>query len=279
MAGKECVRQRVSRVEARSALAKVPRITVYFWIVKILTTAMGESTSDYLVHRFNPYLAVAGGFLAFVVALAVQLRVRVYVPWVYWLAVTMVAVFGTMAADVLHVEFRVPYIASTLFSPSCSLSSSQAGIAARGRCPFTASRRPAVRPSTGRPCWRPSRWAQRWAIWSPTEPASVSSRPASCSRCYSQSQDSGYRYFNLNAVFAFWFAYVMTRPLGASFADWMGKSHAGGGLNYGDGPVSLVLALLIVALVGYLSITGADRETPIDSDFDVAYDQSSSGPY
>ena len=76
MAGKECVRQRVSRVEARSALAKVPRITVYFWVIKILTTALGESTSDYLVHRFNPYLAVAGGFLAFVLALAVQFRVR-----------------------------------------------------------------------------------------------------------------------------------------------------------------------------------------------------------
>ena len=55
----------------------------------------------------------------------------------------------------------------------------------------------------------------------------------------------GYRYFNLNAVFAFWFAYVLTRPLGASFADWMGKSHAGGGLNYGDGPVSLALAILM----------------------------------
>lgn len=79
----------------------------------------------------------------------------------------------------------------------------------------------------------------------------------------------GYRYFNLNAVFAFWFAYVMTRPLGASFADWMGRSHAGGGLDYGEGLVSIVLAVLIVALVGYVSITGADRETASVAD-DVA---------
>ena len=71
----------------------------------------------------------------------------------------------------------------------------------------------------------------------------------------------------------------MTRPLGASFADWMGKSHAGRGLGYGDGPVAFVLAVLIVILVGYLSVTGADRETAIDSDFEVAYDRSSSGPY
>ena len=61
-------------------MAKVPRITVYFWIIKILTTALGESTSDYLVHRFNPYLAVVGGFLALVIAIALQFRLRVYVP-------------------------------------------------------------------------------------------------------------------------------------------------------------------------------------------------------
>ena len=92
-------------VNVRSASVKVPRITVYFWIIKILTTAMGEATSDYLVHRFNPYLAVIGGFLAFVVAIAIQFGMRRYVPWAYWLAVTMVAVFGTMAADVLHIQF------------------------------------------------------------------------------------------------------------------------------------------------------------------------------
>ena len=60
-----------------------------------------------------------------------------------------------------------------------------------------------------------------------------------------------YRYLNLNAIAAFWFAYVMTRPLGASFADWMGNSRHAGGLGWGDGYVALVLGLLIFALVGY----------------------------
>ena len=58
---------------------------------------------------------------------------------------------------------------------------------------------------------------------------------------------------------AFWFAYVMTRPLGASFADWMGKSRHAGGLGLGDGPVALVLGLLIAALVGYLTVTGRTK--------------------
>ncbi len=70
----------------------------------------------------------------------------------------------------------------------------------------------------------------------------------------------GYRFFNLNAIFAFWFAYVLTRPLGASFADWLGKSRHAGGLGLGDGLVAVVLGALIVVLVGYLSISGADRE-------------------
>src|SRR6516165_5640864 len=94
---------------------KVPaRIAAIFWAIKLLTTAFGESTSDYLVHTVNPYLAVVGGFVVFVIAMVLQLRVERYVPWVYWLAVAMVAVFGTMAADVLHIEFRVPYIGSTI---------------------------------------------------------------------------------------------------------------------------------------------------------------------
>src|SRR5579863_9760266 len=99
---------------AWQVLTKVPRITAYFWIIKLLTTAMGESLSDYSVHQFNPYLAVISGFVVFAIALMIQFKKQRYVPWAYWLAVTMVAVFGTMAADVLHIEFNVPYNVSTI---------------------------------------------------------------------------------------------------------------------------------------------------------------------
>src|SRR5262245_57461527 len=97
----------------RQLLRKVPEITALFWLVKLLTTAVGESTSDYLVFRINPYVAVSLGFMGFVIALALQFGSRRYVAWIYWLAVTMVAVFGTMAADVLHIQFGVPYLVST----------------------------------------------------------------------------------------------------------------------------------------------------------------------
>ena len=79
---------------SRRAL-RVPEITAYFWIVKALSTAMGESTSDYLVHTLHPVPAVLLGFAGFLVALALQLSMRRYLAWTYWFAVVMVGVFGT----------------------------------------------------------------------------------------------------------------------------------------------------------------------------------------
>src|SRR5579872_2952897 len=99
----------------RQTARKVPEITIIFWMVKLLTTAMGEATSDFLVFRINPYLAVTLGGIGLVIALLLQFATRKYVAWVYWLTVVMVAIFGTMAADVLHIELGVPYLASTIF--------------------------------------------------------------------------------------------------------------------------------------------------------------------
>jgi uncharacterized membrane-anchored protein len=96
-------------------MVKVPAIGVMFWVIKLLSTAMGESTSDYLVNRIDPVVAVGLGGVCLVAALVIQLRARGYVPWIYWLAVVMVAITGTMAADVLHIQFGVPYAVSTPF--------------------------------------------------------------------------------------------------------------------------------------------------------------------
>ena len=93
-------------------ITKVPEITIYFWIIKLLSTAMGEATSDYLVYSINPYVAVGIGALGFVIALALQFAVKRYIAWVYWLMVVMVSIFGTMAADVTHIVLLVPYYMS-----------------------------------------------------------------------------------------------------------------------------------------------------------------------
>jgi uncharacterized membrane-anchored protein len=235
-------------------------VTVYFWIVKILTTAMGEATSDYLVHRFNPYLAVIGGFLAFVGAMAIQFSMRSYVPWAYWLAVVMVAVFGTMAADVLHIQFGVPYIASTiLFAIALTVV-----FAAWYRSEGTLSIHSIF--TTRRELFY---WAAVLATFAMGTAAGDLAAYTANLGFFSAGlfflvlfaiPGLAYRFLGLNAIFAFWFAYVMTRPLGASFADWMGKSRHAGGLGWGDGPVAFVLAVLIAGFVGYLTVSGVDRE-------------------
>src|SRR5215469_11381831 len=108
--------RRDDRLEpVRYAASKVPLITAYLWIIKLLSTAMGEATSDYMVRTINPVTAVLLGFTGFAIAMVLQLRAKRYVAWIYWLAVVMVAVFGTQAADVLHIKFHVPYAASTTF--------------------------------------------------------------------------------------------------------------------------------------------------------------------
>ncbi|HEY6875699.1 MAG TPA: hypothetical protein VI384_05005, partial [Candidatus Dormibacteraeota bacterium] len=96
---------------------KVPELTVYFWVVKVLTTGMGETTSDYFVHAYDPYVVVVLAALALAAVVLVQLAVPRYSAWVYWLAVSMVAVFGTMAAGIVHVYMGVPYqYSATLYA-------------------------------------------------------------------------------------------------------------------------------------------------------------------
>ena len=87
-------------------IRRVPAITGHFWAVKILTTAMGEAASDYLVHTISPYAAVAIGAAGLAIALALQFLMRRYVAPAYWFAVVMVAVFGTMCADAARLSQR-----------------------------------------------------------------------------------------------------------------------------------------------------------------------------
>ena len=234
----------------------MPQITVYFWVIKVLTTAMGEAVSDYLVHGYNPYLAVFAGLLAFLAAMAIQFGVRTYLPWAYWLAVAMVAVFGTMAADVLHVEFGVPYVASTiLFAIALAIV-----FATWYRSEGTLS----IHSITSR-----RRETFYWAAVLATFAMGTAAGDLAAYTAHLGFLSAGlvflalfalpglgYRLLALNGIVAFWFAYVMTRPLGASFADWMGKSRHAHGLGYGDGPVALILALVIAGLVAFLDRHG-----------------------
>ncbi|HEY0754230.1 MAG TPA: hypothetical protein VGD98_09730 [Ktedonobacteraceae bacterium] len=239
------------------AIRKLPEVTIYFWIVKLLTTAMGESTSDYLVYHINPYIAVALGGSGLLAALIIQLSVRRYVAWIYWLTVMMVAIFGTMAADVMHIVLNISYLASTM----CFLGA----LAIIFVVWYISEKTLSIHSITTR-----RRELFYWATVMATfalGTAAGDMTAATLGWGYFASAilfsilfiapALAYKLFGLNEIAAFWFAYIMTRPLGASFADWFAKPSLGG-LGLGDTWVSLVLTILIIGFVGYLTVTRKD---------------------
>ena len=251
------------RAPARRTLSKVPQITVYFWITKVLTTGMGEALSDYLAHRFGPVIAVSLGGTALVISLVLQFRVRRYMAWVYWTAVAMVAVFGTMAADGLHIELGVPYVVSTPFFAVALI------------VVF------AVWYATEKTLSIHSIYTRRremfyWATVLTTFALGTAAGDLTAMNLHLGYWASGvlftaviavpaigYWRLRLNSILAFWFAYIVTRPLGASYADWMALPHTWGGLGLGRGQVSLALTIVILGFVGYLAVTRKDVDEPV----------------
>jgi uncharacterized membrane-anchored protein len=236
---------------------KVPEVTVWFWVIKLLSTAMGESTSDFLVFHINPYVAVVLGSLGLLLSVAIQLATPRYRAPIYWFAVVMIAVFGTMVADVLHVVIGVPYVVST-----AALAAAIVVIFITWqRVEGTLSIHSIV--TTRRELFY---WATVIATFALGTAAGdlVASTfglgygPAAAAFGVAFVVPAlGYRWFGWNAVAAFWTAYVITRPLGASVADWLGKSTLGG-LGLGDEKVAIVLAACIVLAVAYVSVTRVD---------------------
>ncbi len=240
-------------------LRKVPEVTLIFWIIKLLTTGMGETTSDYLVHQLAPIVAVALGGAGLAAAFFVQFSVRRYIPWVYWFAVVMVAVVGTMVADFLHVELGVPYVVSTAFF---------AVVLAVVFIVWYRSEKTLSIHSIDTRRREMFYWATVMATFA-LGTAAGDLTAITLGLGYLSSAvlfalvfaipALGYRFFGLNEITAFWFAYIVTRPLGASLADWLGRAPALGGLGLGTGSVSLTLAMVIAGLVGYLSRAHVDR--------------------
>lgn len=233
--------------------SKVPEITVLFWVVKVLTTGMGETTSDFLVTKFDPVVTVPLAVVALAVAVVAQFRRSRYVPWLYWLTVVLVSVVGTMVADVVHVGLGVPYLVSApLFAVALA-----AIFVAWWRTERTLS----IHAITTR-----RREAFYWLTVGATFALGTATGDLTATTFHLGYLPSGvvfavamlvpaalYALRVIGPISAFWIAYVLTRPLGASFADWMGVTHQRGGLDWGTGPVSLALLALIVIGVGLLS--------------------------
>jgi uncharacterized membrane-anchored protein len=252
------LRQDALAAPARRAMSKVPEVTVYFWITKVLTTGMGETTSDYLAHRIDPVIAVGFAGVGLAASLVLQFSVRRYVAWIYWLAVVMVSVFGTMAADVLHVGLGIPYtVSTTVFMVALAV--------------IFAVWYAAEKTLSIHSIHTPRRELFYWATVLTTFALGTAGGDMSATTMGLGYFGSGVVFavviavpavahwrFGLNPILAFWLAYIVTRPVGASFADWMGVPPKRSGLGLGTGAVSLVLAIIIIGFVGYLTVTRKD---------------------
>jgi uncharacterized membrane-anchored protein len=237
---------------------KVPEVLVLFWIVKLLTTGIGEAGADYLGTVSIPLAAVLG-IGGFFVALRVQLRAQAYHAVRYWTTVLSVALFGTMIADGPHVALGTPY-----YVDSCLYLVALCALLAWWRASEgTLSVHSITTPRRERFYWGTvlltfglgTALGDTTAInlglgfsWSIVLFGVLILVPLGLWR------------LGLDATVAFWASYVLTRPLGASVADWLGKPRSQGGVDWGDGTVFGLGLAAFAVLVGYLAVSHRDVE-------------------
>jgi uncharacterized membrane-anchored protein len=251
-------RSRTPASASHRLLTKVPEIIAFFWITKVATTAMGETTSDSLNGLLGPAIAVPLMLIGLAWALRRQFRADRYDAWTYWAVVIMVAVFGTSAADALHVGLGVAYLDVTMLYAVILAAVFYAWHRSEGTLSIHSIH-------TKR------REAFYWATVLATFALGTATGDMTATTLHLGYFASGllfigliavpavaYRYLGMNEVLAFWIAYVLTRPLGASFADWMAVEPSRGGLGIGAGGASLILAAVVLLAVRHLARTRMD---------------------
>ncbi len=251
----------------RTMLNKVPEVTLFFWIIKIMCTTVGETAADYLNVNLGFGLSkttyVTGALL--VVLLLVQFRLRRYIPVVYWSVVVVISVFGTLITDNMSDNYNIALTTSTPIF---------AGILAIVFAVWYGFERTLSIHTIFTTRREAFYWlAILFTFALGTAAGDLVAERANLGYAVSIAIFGGVialitmAHFGLktNAILAFWLAYILTRPLGASIGDEMSQnSHKYGGLNLGTTGTSFIFLGCILALVSYLSITKRDQTQPQD---------------
>ncbi|WP_308166297.1 COG4705 family protein [Nocardia albiluteola] len=237
----------------RSLASKVPEITALFWVIKVLSTGMGETFSDFLVSHLPPGIAVGGAVLALIVSLIAQFRSRRYVAWIYWSAVVMVSICGTMVADIVDFVVGIPLLLSTVIFAAL--------LAMVFGAWYASEKTLSVHSITTR-----RREAFYWTTVMVTFALGTVAGDLTAGTLHLGYLAStvlfaiviaipalAHRWGGLGAIPAFWAAYVVTRPLGASATDWLASNRADG-LRFGTGWVSLAVTVPMIALIAVLAL-------------------------
>jgi uncharacterized membrane-anchored protein len=255
-----------SRAQVSTLLSKVPEITLMFWVAKLLTTGMGETTWDALDIAFGQYLAVGITGVLFVASMVIQFALRSYQAWAYWFAIVMVSVFGTTVADLVHNDFGVPYTVSTSVLFVLVLVTFALWYRVEGTL--------SIHSITTR-----RREIFYWAAVLLTFALGTAAGDWTASTLHLGYLPSGivfgvlfllpalaHRWFGCNAIAAFWMSYILTRPFGASFADWFGGPAGRGGLALGMDRTAVVLTVIIAGIIAYFAISKVDRPEAPDAE-------------
>jgi len=245
----------------RNVASKVPEVTIFFWIIKILATTIGETAADYLATNLGFGLTGTTWVMAalLVGVLVVQFRAPRYVPAVYWLVVVVLSIVGTLVTDNLTDKYNVALETTTaIFAVALALT-------------FTAWYL-VERTLSIHSIYTPRREAFYWLAILFTFALGTASGDLIAER-----YNVGYwkaallfgglialitiawRYWKLNPILAFWMAYILTRPLGASIGDYLSQPKADGGLGLGTTTTSLIFLAAIAVVVAYLTKTKKDQ--------------------
>jgi uncharacterized membrane-anchored protein len=241
-------------------LNKVPEITLYFWVIKILCTTVGETASDYLASNLNLGLSkttlITGALL--VIALVAQFRLRRYVAGVYWLVVVLVSVVGTQITDNLTDNLGVSLVITTIVFAVV--------LAATFGAWYASERTLSIHT-----IYTTRRESFYWLAVLFTFALGTAAGDLTAERL-----NLGYAWslvlfvaaiaavaalhyrVGLDAVTSFWLAYILTRPLGASTGDLLSQPRADGGLGLGTAATSVIFLVAILVVVTFLSVTKRD---------------------
>jgi uncharacterized membrane-anchored protein len=247
----------IGRFFPQPLAAKVPEVIALFWVVKILTTAGGEVTSDYL-KKYGNFGGGGTEIALFLIGLLLQFGTRRYRAFAYWFLAYAIAIGGTGLSDFLHLDVHIPYAGTSLLWAVILVAIFWAWQRSEGTLSIhsiTTQRREAFY------------WATVFATFAlGTAVGDLTAMTLGMGYLVSGLFFTGVillpwiarRQLGLNSIAAFWAAYVVTRPLGASFSDWISKPSDITGLGFGNGPTAIVFALAVLAFVTYLAIAKPD---------------------
>jgi uncharacterized membrane-anchored protein len=259
---------------AMQMLNKVPEVTLYFWIIKIMATTVGETAADFL--SVNLHLGLSGTSVIMSVLLIamlfIQLRTKKYVPWMYWMTVVLISIVGTLITDNMVDNFGIALQTTSIIFGVTLLATFSAWYASEKTLSihtiFTTKRElfywAAILFTFALGTAGGDLMAEGLGLGYATSALIFAALIATIT--------VSYYLFKTNAILSFWLAYILTRPLGASCGDYLSQPLVNGGIGLGTVDTSVIFLASIMTLVLYLTITKRDtqdgRSETVDADDD-----------